>query len=89
MKINSNLSIIYVNNKNEKRTLKSKEINIELNNGQILTISPDRDGNSIIVSDQSCTPNDYAVISIKPGACNLVSITSQKIGKKVTHNNEE
>ncbi|HIF9507452.1 TPA: hypothetical protein ACX6S1_002310 [Photobacterium damselae] len=89
MKINSNLSIIYVNNKNEKRTLKSKEINIELNNGQILTISPDRDGNSIIVSDQSCTPNDYAVISIKPGACNLVSITSQKIGKNVTHNNEE
>ncbi|WP_423808308.1 hypothetical protein OUO06_20250 (plasmid) [Photobacterium damselae] len=89
MRFNSNLSIIYLNDKNEKITLKSKEINIKLNNGQVLTISPDRDGSGIIVSDQSCTPNDYAIISIKLGACNLVSITSQKIGQNVTNNNDE
>ncbi|HIF9218108.1 TPA: hypothetical protein ACX6QF_003655 [Photobacterium damselae] len=89
MSLNSNLSIVYLNDNDEKRTLKSREINIKLNNGQILTVSHDRDGNGIIVSDQSCTLNDYAVISIKPGACNLVSITSQKIGKNVTHNNGE
>ncbi len=88
MSLNSNLSIVYLNN-NEKRILKSKEINIKLNNDQILTVSHDRGGNSIIVSAQSCMSNNYAVISIKPEACNLVLITAQKIGKNVIYNNGE
>ena len=80
MNANSGLSVSYLSKNGDKLIFNSEEIHIELKNGQILTISSRKDGDGVIISDQSCATSHehFAILSIKPGACNLVEISSEK-----------
>ena len=84
MTANSKLSAFFYDENGNKVTVRSEELFIELNNGQILTLSSFRPDHGITISDHSCVdtvdgePSEFGVLTITPGACNVVTINSTK-----------
>lgn len=77
------LNCFYLNESKEKISIDTHDLSIRLPNGQTLSLSIDSRSNGLLISDHCLQDNgaqssEYAVLSITPGACNLVVINSEK-----------
>ncbi len=89
MKNSNEINAYYIDEQGVKQKIKANEIFIDLPNGQTLTINQSQHPNApegLVISDHSnlkthqnedTQPNEYAVLDIKPSACNVIIVNSK------------
>ncbi len=89
MKKSNEINAYYIDEQGSKQKIKANEILIDLPNGQTLTINQSQHPKApegIVISDhthlkthqnENTCPNEYAVLDIKPSACNVIIVNSK------------
>lgn len=74
------LSAFFFDKDGKKVEVKTEDLYIRLDNGQVLTISKSHDSAGIAIADHTFgeLDKDYALLSITPGACNVIVVDSKK-----------
>lgn len=74
------LSVFFFEKDGKKVEVKTEDLYITLENGQVLTISKSHNSSGIAISDHTFGELDkeYALLSITPGACNVIIVDSKK-----------
>ena len=85
MEANS-LQVHYFDEAGRKITVQLPALFVSLGNGQVLTLTASHDQQGITIVDDCADPsepaapaNDMAMLLIRPCACNIIEVTSEKM----------